>query len=116
MQTLASAVLILSSSDPDTPGDLSLFRDIATAERGLEAIDVRNNEYFGFALDGRPLQFTAEGDLVRIEVASSSQSDEARVRSLLERYARFCFKGKAMFEDFSRYSLAQLVEVIGFSR
>jgi len=115
MADLDAAVIILESSDPDTLGDLSLFHDVARAQDALEAIDVRNGEYFGFTLGGRPLRFTTDGQRVRIEV-DSSQANEVRVRSLLERHARLCFKGKAVFEDFSQYSLVGLVEVIGFRR
>lgn len=114
---LTSIVLILESSNPDVLGDLSLFRCLPDAESYLEAIDVRNNEYFGFMLDGRSLTLSAVGERVSIMPNSDEGVHSVRVRRLLEEYFRFCNRDKSLaFSDLSHLPLERLVETIGLTR
>lgn len=81
---LDQSILINESSDPDVPGDVSLFRSVSDAAQYLEPIDVRNNEYFAYSLDGRELLLRVENNRVRIAHSNASDDHTARIRRLLE--------------------------------
>lgn len=115
-------IIILESRNPDTLGDLSLFRDIADAERSLEAIDVKGGEFFGYTFDGSRLALSASGQVVKIELANDTKNYSKIVRKLLEGQARLIFEAttkrekKPVHQDIASLSDDELVTLIGYSR
>ena len=96
---------------------MSLFRCLSDAEGKLEAVDVRNGEFFGFTLNGRSLMLSAEGERVSIVPNNDVGVHSARVRNLLEECYRFCSRHKSLaLSDLSHLPIEALVETIGFTR
>jgi hypothetical protein len=69
-------------------GDVDLYKTVARASSGIEAIDVRDGEYEGaFAIDGERLEILIEGYGVRLESTGSYDLPRLRerLRALAER-------------------------------
>ena len=83
--------LLNESTDPDIPGDMTIFRDQEHLILQVEAIDVRNNEYFAFTSDGRKLSLYAESDYAPVQAEIEADPVHAKeVMLLLKRYLMFC--------------------------
>jgi hypothetical protein len=54
------------------PVDLSVYRELETAELDLEPIDVKSNIYYVYDAEGRALKLIADKDRVRIELAEEN--------------------------------------------
>ena len=107
-------MLILESSRPDTLGDVSLFRTSAEAAACLEAIDVRNNEYFAYTLDGRRLTLTADAGSVYVALAADTHDYAPVVRKLLEAWVLISKKKAGEQKDVSQMTLDELVARVGY--
>jgi hypothetical protein len=119
---LERVVVVHESPNPDWSGDVTLFKTVADAERNLEPIDVRNGEYFAYLLDGRELKLFVAGNKVRIEPEPAGKDHRDRIRFLLESYAKAVVaaqKHRGLIESepsLSSMSVAELIELIGFTR
>ena len=126
---LAEVVIINESRDPGKAGDVTLFRDIRHAEGYLEAVDVLNEEYSAYLLDGSDLKLTvprralfAQTDEVRIEAVPGAPKHADRIRLLLEdaaaavQAAQKHRKGREPKLKPAEMSIAELVDLIGFPR
>ena len=113
-----STLFILNeSSEPSHHGDVSIFRSLDSLLNNIEAIDVRNNEYYGFTSDGRKISLSAEHNYAPVSATiEKSPLYQDTVKALLHSYllwladhGRFCVARKAV-EDAA--SLEDLVELI----
>jgi hypothetical protein len=59
-------------------GDLAVFPDLASAERGTEVYDIQGLDFF--SSDGTRLAASAEGYAVTLEVTAQKDPDELRSR------------------------------------
>lgn len=64
--------------------DVGVYSSLGDAEKHLEAIDVRNNEYEAFDAEGRLLRLTVENEAVRITPAENEPGHAAELRDKLE--------------------------------
>ncbi|QEX18237.1 hypothetical protein FRZ44_35420 [Hypericibacter terrae] len=115
----ASAILVNESSRADLPGDITLFHSPSAAESKLEAVDVRNGEYFAFTLAGRRLNLSLDGGMVKIRAAQDDSDYTKTVRQLLEVIGYRVLdarrrESKEQSLDVSILSTDGLVELIGF--
>ena len=127
---LVNVVVVNESSDPDKAGDVELFKNIAHAESYLEPIDVLNEEYFAYFLDGSELRLLVvperklftKIDCVRIEPVPAAQKNGDRVRLLLKHAAaavQVAQKHRKGIEPKlkpAQMPIAELVELIGFPK
>ena len=119
---LSAAVLINESRNPHRAGDIAIFKTIADAEKYLEPIDVLNNEYAAFTLDGQILELDVIGDRVRIRHTRDHGDHCDQIRSLLEAYADAVLTAQkrrglgATQLSPSKMSIDELVKLIGFSQ
>jgi hypothetical protein len=108
-------ILILESSQSDVSGDITLFRRISEAEVNLEAIDVRNNSFFGYTLDGKRLALSADGNTVHIALADDSKDYSQNVRKLLEEYVSVIVERKKIgLMNVPMMTLSELVDEVGY--
>jgi hypothetical protein len=100
-------------------GDLAVFDDVATAERYIEAIDVRNGEYDGvFDATGHPLVLEVGVQrlarwlplsLERVRIRPQlDDAVDAGLASRIKDYLLACNVGEAILEG---RSLGELVEL-----
>lgn len=69
-------------------GDVYLYKTVARASSGMEAIDVRDGEYEGaFGIDGERLEILTDGHGVRLEATGRYDLPrlQDRLRALAER-------------------------------
>lgn len=69
----------------DEQGTAIVFESIEGAERYLEPIDVRNNEYVAYDSEGRLLRFLPTSPRITIEAAELDPRHSTEVRELLIR-------------------------------
>lgn len=105
-------VLMISVVSPilvfDHKGDdLAVYPSLMDAERHLEAIDVRNNEYEAFDAEGRLLRLTTENETVRIISTEGSPDHAAALRTRLRAFLK-----KAKAPTFDDSSLPQLLAAV----
>ncbi|MDE3177547.1 MAG: hypothetical protein KGM15_15715 [Pseudomonadota bacterium] len=118
---IREVVVVNESYNPNRVGDVSLFKNIADAERYFEAVDVKNGEYSAFLLDGRGLKLLVVDDRVRVEPEMSTSIYHDRIRSILEAAGSAVLaarKGRGQFEDGlnpSVLSTVELIQLIGFA-
>jgi hypothetical protein len=67
-------------------GDILFFRSLSIAERYLEPIDVRNNEYIAYDSEGRSLRLIPCEHRVKIELAEEKSTDADKLKEALLAY------------------------------
>jgi hypothetical protein len=119
---LQGVVVVNENRNPDQAGDVTVFETVADAERDFEPADVQDGEFYAYLLDGRALKlFVADGE-VRIEPEPTGRDHRDRIRFLLESAAEVVLaarKRRGLIESEpspSSMSVAELIELIGFTR
>ncbi len=90
----------------DEQGTATVFESIEDAERYLEPIDVRNEEYVAYDSEGRLLRLLPTSPRITIENAELEPRHSSEVRDLLIRLLNY--SGHAV-EKLQRENLADLV-------
>lgn len=120
---LMQIVLVNESRAEERAGDVSLFNGMKMAASSLEAVDVRNNEYRAYCLDGSRLKLTEDGLHVSIELANGERNEQL-IRSLLEQAAAFVIaahskrgsRHKFHSFDLLKLSIDELVDIVGVKK
>lgn len=87
--------------------DLAMFNTVRDAERYLEPIDVKNDEYIGFDSEGRLLAIKVEQNKVRIEETAFIQKE-----ILMGKLVDFLARVKNMQKiDLLKMPLADLIQL-----
>jgi hypothetical protein len=120
----AKAVLVNESRIEHVAGDVSLFADKATAQRVFEAIDVENQEYFGYHLNGIKLRIFVDDGIVQFAEELGPGAPEI-VRNVLVQTAKHVLRARAFRDknttgeqtriDPRQLSVLELAEIVGLS-
>jgi hypothetical protein len=87
-------------------GDILFFRSLSIAERYLEPIDVRNNEYIAYDSEGRLLCLTPCEYTVKIELAEENPTHADKLKeALLDFFTNVGFETELL----SQASLKELI-------
>ena len=79
--------ILNESSDPVRPGDIGIYESLEDLLDYVEAIDVRNGEYFAFTSDGRKITLSADHHYAPISANISMTASSAKhVELLLTEY------------------------------
>lgn len=64
-------------------GDILFFRSLSIAERYLEPVDVRNNEYVAYDSEGRLLRLVLSEHTVKIELEEEEPTNADKLKEAL---------------------------------
>ena len=79
-----SAVILNESQRAEIIGEVGLYRNISRLIEHLEPIDVENNEFFAYTLEGNRLDLSVENDKIKAVKAAAEDDHSSHVRHLLE--------------------------------
>ncbi len=104
----AEYFILNESNSPFQPGDVRFFHSLESLLVNVEAIDVRNREYFAFTSKGHKLLLSAETDYAPVKATvEDGASAVADLNELLFRYLTFARKNGVLKIESSKIELAK---------